>query len=102
VTGNCTSIWEISLVSDLHTRTSVVLNISNLDHILSLQQGLAHYEWMMAQSHPIYLSQLDIQAVKAKSGRGKAAIILSVVAVGVVLELTPIGKRELDVKRYLY
>jgi magnesium transporter len=69
---------------------------TTLDHILSLQQALAHYERMLAQSHPIYLSQLHIQAVKTKAGRGKAAIILTVVSVGVVLELTPTGTCELN------
>ena len=51
---------------------------------------------MLAQSHPIYLSQLHIQAVKTKAGQGRAAIILTVVSVGVVLELTPIGTCDLN------
>lgn len=62
------------------------------DHILSLQQALAHYEWMMAQSHPIYLTQLHIQAVKSKEGRGKATLILTVLGFAVLVELFPMGK----------
>lgn len=57
---------------------------------------------MLAQSHPIYLTQLHIQAVKTKGGRGKAAIILSVVSVGVVLELTPLGERQPNAKRFSF
>lgn len=83
-------------------RINDVLNVDFPDHILSLQQALAHYERMLAQSHPIYLTQLHIQAVQTKAGRGKAAIILSVVSAGVVVELTPIGKHQLNVKRSFY
>ena len=57
-----------------------------------MQQALAHHEWMLAQSHPIYLTQLDVQAVQTKAGRGKAAIILTVVSIAIVLQGVPIGK----------
>jgi len=69
-----------------------------LDHILSLQQALAHYERMLAQSHPIYLTQLDIQAIKTKAGRGRAAVILSALSAGIYVELTPIGLFSVNVQ----
>jgi len=69
-----------------------------LDHILSLQQALAHYEWMMAQSHPIYLTQLHIQAVKSKEGRGKATLILTVLSFAVLVELFPMGVFSMNVQ----
>ncbi|KAF9787181.1 hypothetical protein BJ322DRAFT_1107254 [Thelephora terrestris] len=68
-----------------------------LDHILTLQQALAHHEWTLAQSHPIYLTQLDVQAAQTKAGRGKAAVILAVVGVAVVLEGVPIGLSSVNV-----
>lgn len=77
-----------------------ILSVGIPDHILSLQQVLAHYEWVLAQSHPIYLTQLHIQAVKTKSGRGKAAIILSVLSAGIYVEVTPIGKYQPNAKRF--
>lgn len=101
MTQSCTFTWAISWVSIPHIRINDILNVDISDHILSLQQALAHYEWMMAKSHPIYLTQLDIQAVKAKANLGKAAIILTVVSVGVVVELTPIGKHQSNAKRFL-
>lgn len=84
--------WSLDSDPELYTHMGDIL-----DHILSLQQTLAHYERMLAQSHPIYLTQLHLQAVKSKSGRGKAAIILTVVSVGVVVELTPIGMFSMNV-----
>jgi magnesium transporter len=74
-----------------HTN-SPILNVCAPDHILTLQQALAHHEWTLAQSHPIYLTQLDVQAAQTKAGRGKAAVILAVVGVAVVLEGVPIGE----------
>lgn len=84
--------WSLDSDQELYIHMGDIL-----DHILSLQQALAHYEWMLAQSHPLYLTQLQIHAVKTKSGRSTAAIVLSVVSVGVVLELTPIGAVSMNV-----
>ena len=75
---------------------NVILNVVTPDHILSLQQALAHYEWTLAQSHPIYHTQLHIRAVKTKGKGTKAAIILTVISIGVVLIQTLIGECEQD------
>ena len=57
---------------------------------------------MMAESHPIYLSQLGIHVEKSKNGRDKAVMILTIVSVGVVVALTPIGKHNPNAKRCFY
>ncbi|KAI0778255.1 hypothetical protein BD413DRAFT_704623 [Trametes elegans] len=54
------------------------------DHILTLQQSLAHYERMLNQSHPTYLSQLRLSVNKAKSGSDKAIVSLTVISLGVL------------------
>ncbi|KAI0724624.1 hypothetical protein C8T65DRAFT_599267 [Cerioporus squamosus] len=61
------------------------------DHILTLQQSLAHYERMLSQSHPTYLSQLRTSVSKAKSGSDKAIVALTVVSLGVLCVQTLIG-----------
>ncbi|KAH9898329.1 hypothetical protein C8Q73DRAFT_727005 [Cubamyces lactineus] len=54
------------------------------DHILTLQQSLAHYERMLNQSHPTYLSQLRLSVSKAKSNSDKAIVSLTVISLGVL------------------
>ncbi|KAI0756922.1 hypothetical protein C8Q80DRAFT_1333657 [Daedaleopsis nitida] len=61
------------------------------DHILTLQQSLAHYERMLSQSHPAYLSHLRLSVSKAKSGSDKAIVSLTVVSLGVLCVQTLIG-----------
>ncbi|KIO08315.1 hypothetical protein M404DRAFT_133867 [Pisolithus tinctorius Marx 270] len=55
------------------------------DHILALQQALSHYEHILSQSHPIYLSQLRMNASNARTGSDKAVLILSLVSFGAML-----------------
>ncbi|KAI0825063.1 hypothetical protein BC628DRAFT_1375272 [Trametes gibbosa] len=54
------------------------------DHILALQQSLAHYERMLNQSHPTHLAQLRVSVNRAKAGTDKAIVSLTVVSLGVL------------------
>jgi len=49
------------------------------DHILTLQYLLAHYERILSQSHPTYLSQLSIGVVFARNRTDKAVTYLTIV-----------------------
>nr|VWO96713.1 Magnesium transporter ALR2 [Ganoderma boninense] len=61
------------------------------DHILTLQQSLAHYERMLSQSHPTFLSQLRFSVNRAKSDSDKAVMFLTAISLGVVCVQTLIG-----------
>ncbi|KAH8100685.1 hypothetical protein BXZ70DRAFT_938323 [Cristinia sonorae] len=67
------------------------------DHILTLQQALAHYERMLSQSHPIYLSELRLGVSKTKAGADKAIVFLSVISVGVLCVQTLIGLHSMNI-----
>jgi magnesium transporter len=58
---------------------------SHTDHILTLQQSLAHYERMLSHSHPAYLSHLRVSLSQAKGGMDKALLMLSGISVSVVV-----------------
>ncbi len=62
----------------------ILLNSYNLDHILSLQHSLAHYERMLSQSHPAYLVQLRTNLARARSGSDAAILYLTIVTIGVL------------------
>jgi magnesium transporter len=64
---------------------------SCLDHILTLQHSLAHYERMLSQSHPAYLSQLRTRAGFVRAGADKAAIYLTIVSLAVLCVQPLIG-----------
>jgi magnesium transporter len=49
-----------------------------VDHILTLQQSLAHYERMLSESHPMYLQNLYIDLLRGRSKGDFALIILGV------------------------
>lgn len=66
------------------------------DHILTLQQSLAHYETMLSKSHPAYLSQL--QTLSAKKRPGKTFIYLGTVSVVFPCTLIIIGVCSLNVQ----
>jgi len=68
-----------------------------MDHILTLQQGLAHYEKILCDSHSIYLRQLHILAWMTKADVNKAAIILTTVSVGILCIQIIIGVCSLNV-----
>lgn len=61
------------------------------DHILTLQQSLAHYERMLSQSHPTYLTQLRLSVSKSKAGSDKAILLLSVISMAVLCVQAIIG-----------
>ncbi|KAK0456915.1 hypothetical protein EV421DRAFT_1755582 [Armillaria borealis] len=67
------------------------------DHILTLQHSLAHYERMLSQSHPIYLSQLRTSVALTKAGTDKALIVLTVVSIGVLCIQPLIGLVSVNV-----
>lgn len=62
-----------------------------VDHILALQQSLAHYERLLGQSHPAYLTQLRFSVSSAKSGSDKAVVQLTTISLGVLCVQTLIG-----------
>ena len=70
-----------------------------IDHILTLQQSLVHYEHMLSQSQPTYLTELRLNVSKAKSGADKAIVFLSIIAVGVLCVQTLIGEYSYTVIR---
>ncbi|KAF8585524.1 hypothetical protein K439DRAFT_1632522 [Ramaria rubella] len=67
------------------------------DHILSLQQSLAHYERMLSHSHPAYLSHLSVSLAQAKAGMDTALFMLTVLSVSVLAMQTVIGLCSINV-----
>lgn len=55
-----------------------------IDHIITLQQSLAHYERMLGHSHPAYLAHLRFQLSEAKGGMDKALVSLTIIGVVVL------------------
>ncbi|KAG2369362.1 hypothetical protein BDR07DRAFT_1388471 [Suillus spraguei] len=68
------------------------------DHILTLQQSLHHYEHMLSDSHPAYLTQLSTHLAKTKQYTDKAILMLSVVSVGIMCIQLPIGLFSQNIK----
>lgn len=66
------------------------------DHILTLQHALAHYERMLSESHPTYLSQLRTDIATARSGMDIAFLYLTIVSIGVLCIQVPIGMSSLQ------
>lgn len=62
-----------------------------IDHILTLQQSLAHYERMLSQLHPTYLTHLRLSASKSKAGSDKAILYLTVISMAVLCIQAVIG-----------
>ena len=60
------------------------------DHILSLQQPLAHYEWMLSQLHPTYPENLQVDFF-ARAKVNFAGFIFTIVNMSIVLAEVPIG-----------
>ncbi|KAG6842240.1 hypothetical protein C0991_000210 [Blastosporella zonata] len=68
------------------------------DHILTLQHSLAHYEHMLSQSHPTYLSQLRTGVALTKRGTDMSVLYLTTVSLAVVCIQTLIGTMSINVK----
>ncbi|KAF8350097.1 hypothetical protein F5887DRAFT_877931 [Amanita rubescens] len=67
------------------------------DHIFTLQHSLAHYERMLGQLHPTYLSQLRTDLVITKSGESKALFYLTSITVAVLCIQSYVGIFSLNV-----
>ncbi|KAH9950389.1 hypothetical protein B0H21DRAFT_723239 [Amylocystis lapponica] len=67
------------------------------DHIITLQQSLAHYERVLSQSHPTYLSHLRLTVSKAQAGTDRAFVTLSTVSLGVLCVQTLIGLNSMNI-----
>jgi magnesium transporter len=55
------------------------LNAAAVDHILTLQQSLAHYGRMLSESHPMYLQNLYIDLLRARAKGDFAFFVLALV-----------------------
>lgn len=62
-----------------------------VDHILTLQQSLHHYEHMLSDSHPAYLTQLQTRLAMNKGYTDKAILVLSLISIGILCLQIPIG-----------
>ncbi len=67
------------------------LNVDAVDHILTLQQSLAHYERMLSESHPMYLRNLHLDLLRVRAKVEYGTFLLTLVAVMVVPPLVVIG-----------
>jgi magnesium transporter len=66
-----------------------------VDHILTLQQSLAHYERMLSESHPMYLQNLHLDLVRARKKTDFAMFVLALVTVIVVPPSVIVGTYDL-------
>ncbi|KAL4069648.1 hypothetical protein V8B97DRAFT_607457 [Scleroderma yunnanense] len=67
------------------------------DHILTLQQALSHYEHILSESYPAYLSQLRKIVSDTKNSSDKAVLILSLVSFGALVPGPIIGLFSMNV-----
>ena len=95
-------IWVTFKVCDFPSHVvQQTLTLIDLDHILTLQQSLAHYERVLSTSQPTYLSHLRVSLSQAQSGTDTALVTLTAVSMGVLLVQTLIGEcARSDSKRY--
>jgi len=49
---------------------------------LTLQQSLYHYERILSQSHPAYLTRLRVDIFKIRDRNDNAMVVVSVIAMG--------------------
>jgi magnesium transporter len=79
----------------LHFSSPYTLANYVIDHIFTLQRSLAHYERMLGQLHPTYLSQLRTDLVITKSGESKAFFYLTSITVAVLCIQSYVGSSYL-------
>ncbi|KAJ7038243.1 hypothetical protein C8F04DRAFT_951450 [Mycena alexandri] len=73
-------------------RAEVAIHLGDVqDHILTLENSLSHYERMLSQSHPLYISHIRSTVAISKGGSDKALMYLSAVSIGVLCIQTLIG-----------
>ncbi|KAJ8595918.1 hypothetical protein M405DRAFT_782479 [Rhizopogon salebrosus TDB-379] len=68
------------------------------DHILTLQQSLHHYEHMLSESHPAYLTQLRVSLAKTKEYTDKAILMVTVISIGILCLQLPIGLSSQNIR----
>ncbi|KAI0003718.1 hypothetical protein BJV74DRAFT_811126 [Russula compacta] len=69
------------------------------DHILTLQQSLAHYERMLSESHSMYLQNLRVDFLRTRAKKDFAEIIFTSIAVGfVVLPEALVGMFSMNIQ----
>ncbi|KAJ7225552.1 hypothetical protein GGX14DRAFT_511699 [Mycena pura] len=79
-------------------RVEVTIYLGDVqDHILTLENALAHYERMLSQSHPLYISQIRTSVAISKGGTDKALLYLTSVSIGVLCIQTLIGFFSMNV-----
>jgi len=79
-------------------RAEVAMYLGDVqDHILALENALSHYERMLSQSHPLYISHIRATVAITKGGSDKALIFLSAVSIGVLCIQTLIGLCSINV-----
>ncbi|KAJ3569771.1 hypothetical protein NP233_g4833 [Leucocoprinus birnbaumii] len=61
------------------------------DHILTLQHSLNHYERILSESHPTYLSQLRTDVATSQSGTSKSIVSLTTISMAVPCMSVVIG-----------
>lgn len=77
------------------------LNMATIvDHLLTLQQSLAHYERMLSESHPMYLQNLHMDLLRARAKGDYAMFVLAVVTVIIVPPSVIIGRCDHDCSFY--
>jgi magnesium transporter len=67
-----------------------------VDHILTLQQSLAHYERMLSESHPMYLQNLRVALLRARATGDYTAFIVAALTMAVIPPSVIIGMCALD------
>ncbi|KAJ7169842.1 hypothetical protein C8R46DRAFT_897196 [Mycena filopes] len=79
-------------------RAEVAIYLGDVqDHILTLENSLSHYERMLSQSHPLYISHIRATVAISKGGSDQALMYLSAVSVGVLCIQTLIGLCSINV-----
>ncbi|KAF8506659.1 hypothetical protein F5888DRAFT_1644306 [Russula emetica] len=68
------------------------------DHILTLQQSLAHYERMLSESHPMYIQNLHFDLLSARAKGDFAMFVLALVSVMVVPPSVVVGAFSMNVQ----
>ena len=62
-----------------------------IDHILTLQQSLAHHERMLSESHPTYRQNLRMHLLRTRNKLDYDMFILAIVAVMILPQEMIIG-----------
>lgn len=89
------SIWETFKVS-CNDFLDICIAHSypcKLDHILTLQHSLAHYERMLSQSHPTYLAQLRNMSEISKGSADQKLFYLTVITISCLCIQTLTGNQ---------